>query len=53
MIFSYISIYFSSKTNYNVTKCAVVHIHTSFPDYLSCINTKFISLLNMIIQKCS
>ena len=37
----------------NVTKRAVVHIHTSFPDYLSCINTKFISLLNMIIQKCS
>ena len=52
MIFPYHSVHFASKTDYDITKHTVIHIQTTFPYHLTWINTKLISLLNMIIHHC-
>ena len=53
MIFSHNTIHFASKSNDSITEHTIVHIKTAFPYNLSCINAKFISLLNMVIKQSS
>ena len=50
MIFPDHSIHFSAKSNHNISEDTVIHIQTTFPDNLSWINAKFISLLDVIIK---
>ena len=49
MVFTYHTIHLASKTDYNISKCTVIHIHTTFPYYLTWVNSKLVALLDMII----
>ena len=51
MILSYHSVHFISKTNYYITQYTVIHIYTPFPHNLSRIDSKSISLLDMVVKK--
>ena len=50
MILSDKTVRLVAKSYHNITQNTVIHIFTTFPDDLSGINAKFISLLDMIIQ---
>ena len=50
VIFSRNTVSLCSKTNNNISERSVIHIKSSFPDDLSGVYSKFITLLNMIIN---
>ena len=52
MIFSDHSVHLASKTNNDISKDTVIHIHTSLPYNLAWVDTKLVSLLDMIVKKC-
>ena len=52
MIFTDHTVCFASKSDNNISENTIIHIDTTFPYNLSWINTKCISLLDMIIEHC-
>ena len=52
MIFPYESVGLASESDNNISECTVIHIHTSLPYNLSCIDPARISLLDVVIYHC-
>ena len=52
MILSWNAVCLGSKTYYYISEGSVVHVLSSFPYDLAGINAKFVTLLNMVINKC-
>ena len=52
MVFADETVCLCAESHYNVSQHTVVHVKTSLPEDLSRVDSKSISLLNMVVKKC-